>query len=390
MALSGTTEDYAVKLVLFRNAFRQFLSAGDTKAATALFEKTLDSFGGRFASEMGGYSLSALRNLVSRPKSTKELESLLTLVEESVSSFRELAEAETELRNSPSDERAKRKLALSAIKLMDWDLALRTYAELGGERGSICRWELAEPGLRGDNCTFERCGDYWWGCTDGKDEQGLLFRSISIHASFWYRRALAEGKMTGLKVALVKNRIGQSKAWMGEPRSVVSMKAEGRGKEQLIFSEDFEGNSMKFALTTVGSFPCPACSKVGMGVDGSRGFGFGRSSCRRDAHFNYVNTLTATFKQPWFITRVEFDEMERYGNTGSAGNIIVNRVGNERLWKHDFCRLPHNDRRADTTFRHRNIEIGKIATNISFQVVDITCRSEEFIDNVKIYGRLAW
>ena len=159
--------------------------------------------------------------------------------------------------------------------------------------------------------------------------------------------------------------------------------------EHLIFFEDFEREAMEFELATVGTFPYPASIQTGMGVDGSRGFGFGRSDCNSNAHFNYVNTLTAYFNRRYFITRVEFDEMERYGNTGSVGNIIVNRTGNERLENKDFCRMPTNDKIADTEFRHRDIEIGKMATNISFQVVDITGKSEEFIDNVKIYGRLA-
>ena len=158
--------------------------------------------------------------------------------------------------------------------------------------------------------------------------------------------------------------------------------------EHLIFFEDFERGSMEFDLSTVGTFPYPACIQDGMGVDGSRGFGFGRSSCNKNAWFDYVTTLTASFGRRYFITRVEFDEMERYGNLGSSGNIIVNRTGDEELRNLDFCRV-NNDGVADTVFRHRDILIGKMATNICFQVVDITGKSEEFIDNVKIYGRLA-
>ena len=47
--------------------------------------------------------------------------------------------------------------------------------------------------------------------------------------------------------------------------------------EHLIFFEDFERDSMEFELATVGTFPNPACIQDSMGVDGSRGFGFGRS-----------------------------------------------------------------------------------------------------------------
>lgn len=404
MAYSSKTDNVAVKFVLFRNAFRQFLAGGDAKAATALFEETFRIFGGRFASEMANYSMSTLRKLDNSSKPSETIHSLKALVDESVASCQELVDAETVLRSHPEDEKAKRKLAFNAVKLMDWGLALKIYAELGGRRGDICRWELAVPESRGDECTFEQCGDYWWSCIDGKDERGLLFRSVSRHAAYWYCKALAGRRMTELKVELVKKRISRTKLGMGVPYSGVAENVNERKRElsdahiadesvaeasgeQLIFSEDFEGNSMKFALTTVGSFPHPACIQPGMGVNGSRGFGFGRSPVAGDAHFKYVNTLTATFKQRYFITKVEFDEIERYGNTGSVGNIIVNRSGHERLKNHDFCRFPHNDGKADRGFRHRNIAIGKIATSISFQVVDITGGSEEFIDNVKIYGK---
>ena len=167
------------------------------------------------------------------------------------------------------------------------------------------------------------------------------------------------------------------------------MNAGAEYAEHLIFFEDFERESIEFDLTTVGTFPYPASFQDGMGVNGSRGFGFGRSSCNKNAWFDYVNTLTASFKHRYFITRVEFDEMERYGNTGSSGNIIVNRTGDERIDNRDFCRMPYNDGVADTEWRHHDTEIGKMATNISFQVVDITGKSEAFIDNVKVYGRLA-
>ena len=167
------------------------------------------------------------------------------------------------------------------------------------------------------------------------------------------------------------------------------MSAGAQYAEHLIFFEDFERASMEFDLATVGTFRNPASIQDSMGVDGSRGFGFGRSSVTGSAHLNYVNTLVASFNARYFISRVEFDEMERYGNWGSCGSIIINRRGDEQLENNDFCKVPANDKVADKEYRHRSIEIGMMATNISFQVSDITDVSEEFMDNVKIYGRLA-
>ena len=160
--------------------------------------------------------------------------------------------------------------------------------------------------------------------------------------------------------------------------------------EHLIFFEDFEREAMEFELCTIGTFSNPACIQDSMGIGDSRGFGFGRSSSTGSAHLNYVNTLTASFGDRYYITRIVFDEMERYGNWGSRGSIGINCRKGELLPEiDDFGKMPVNDKVADIEYRHRDFEIGMIATNVSFQVSDITSGSELFIDNVKIYGRLA-
>ena len=210
MGYSGKTENAAVKFVLLRNAFRQFLMAGDIKNAQALFDRAFYRFGGRFAAEMANYSSSTLRKLANSPKLSKSVKPLLALVEESMASCKEIAEAEADLKKRSSDMQAKLKLALHAVKLQDWELALKTYAEIDGKRGDVCRWEIKDFGAAEKGFTCEQIGDFWWESVDGKDEQGLLFRSISCHAAYWYRKALAEEKMTELKSALVKKRLAKT------------------------------------------------------------------------------------------------------------------------------------------------------------------------------------
>ena len=208
---SGQTENAAVKFVLLRNALRQFLMAGDIKNAQALFDRAFDKFGGRFAAEMANYSSSTLRKLANSPKLSKSVKQLLTLVEESMASCKAIAEAEADLKKRSSDMQAKLKLALHAVELQDWELALKTYAEIDGKRRDVCRWEIKALGADEKGFTCEQVGDFWWESVDGKNEQGLLFRSVSRHAAYWYRKALAEEKMTELKSALVKKRIAKAR-----------------------------------------------------------------------------------------------------------------------------------------------------------------------------------
>lgn len=155
-------------------------------------------------------------------------------------------------------------------------------------------------------------------------------------------------------------------------------------EEYLILDEDFERGPMAFDLETVGTFPNAPGVKEGMGVDGSRAFSFGRSSCGANVWTGYMNTLTATFRGDFEITRIEFDEMERYGNWGSQGTVLANGMTVDDTV---FGRLPSNNRVADTTFRHRVMNVAVSATNLSFHVEDITDDSELYIDNIKVYGR---
>ena len=142
MGYSEKTDNVAVKFVLLRNAFRQFLTAGDINNAQMLFDRTFDKLGGRFAAEVANYSVATLRKQANSSEFAKSVKPLLMLVEESMASRKAIAEAEADLRKRAADMQAKLKLAIHAVRLQDWELALKTYAESDGKRGKVCRWEL--------------------------------------------------------------------------------------------------------------------------------------------------------------------------------------------------------------------------------------------------------
>ena len=82
---------------------------------------------------------------------------------------------------------------------------------LDDQQGAMAKWELAYPKSAEGGFTAEMVADKWWGMTEGKDENGLAFHSFANHAAYWYRKALAEGKMDELKTALVKKRVSKAK-----------------------------------------------------------------------------------------------------------------------------------------------------------------------------------
>ena len=157
-----------------------------------------------------------------------------------------------------------------------------------------------------------------------------------------------------------------------------------QNEEYLIFAEDFEKGATLMSLMTVGTFPTPPGIKDNMGVGESRAFSFGRSSAGSNAWTSYMNTLIARFDREYVITRIEFDEMERYDNWGSQGTLQANGMTIENT---GFAKLPSNNHVADTEFRHRSFDVSVVATNLSFHCEDITSSSELFIDNIRIYGR---
>lgn len=150
----------------------------------------------------------------------------------------------------------------------------------------------------------------------------------------------------------------------------------------LIAQENFEG-AMSCRLVSVGSYPVAPGIKSGMGIDGSKAYGFGRSSCAGSALDGYVNDLIFTFSKKYVITRVEFWEMERYGNWGSEGWLMANGTILENT---TFARLPENDFIADTSFRKRDFVLNVICDELTFRCWDITEESELFIDEIRIYG----
>ncbi|MBP5319676.1 MAG: hypothetical protein J6334_01715, partial [Kiritimatiellae bacterium] len=158
---------------------------------------------------------------------------------------------------------------------------------------------------------------------------------------------------------------------------------------RVLLSENFDGETIdpRLTVSTVGSFTAAPGVKEELGVAGTRAFGFGRSTCGSSAFDNYMTTLTVTFDAPTYVASIAFDEMERYGDWGSQGRILVDGTVVDGL---TFTKPGSggygNSQEADTEFRHRSLTLNMPLTTLSLQVHDITTSSEEFIDNLRIIG----
>ena len=259
---SKLSDNVAVKFVLFRNSFNLLLNVGDVVTAQKLFDAVYVKFGGRFASAMANFSRDTLKKMANTPKHAAAAKPLLALVEEAEESCKACDEAAKELGKRPSDQKARMRLAINAIKISDWGLALKTYAKNDDDKGRICSWELMDPKSRTADYTAEKIGDYWWGFADGKDERRLLFKSTTRHAAYWYRKALAEGGMSELKKKLVEKRLA-SISRTGKLKAKTADQTGG-GKPKCYKCKG-QGTVQVFRLE-----PCAECNGKGVIKTGSR------------------------------------------------------------------------------------------------------------------------
>ena len=259
---SKLSDNVAVKFVLFRNSFNLLLNVGDVATAQKLFNAVYVKFGGRFASVMANFSRDTLKKMANSPKHAVAAKPLLALIEEAEESCKACDEAVKELAKRPSDQKARMRLAINAIKISDWELALKTYAKNDDDKGRICSWELMDPKSRTADYTAEKVGDYWWGFVDGKDEHRLLFKSTTRHAAYWYRKALAEGEMSELKKKLVEKRLA-SISRTGKLKAKTADQTGG-GKPKCYKCKG-QGTVQVFRLE-----PCAECNGKGVIKTGSR------------------------------------------------------------------------------------------------------------------------
>lgn len=154
-----------------------------------------------------------------------------------------------------------------------------------------------------------------------------------------------------------------------------------------LLTEDFEDSELDSLITlrTAGSFSTSAGVRETSAFGSTRAFGFGVSTCGSNCYYSYATRLVITLPESTYVSAISFNEMEVYGNWGSAGKVEVDGENLTSAW-FDFSRPPYNDHNADTSFRHKSFEIDRKVTTLSLYVWDITRVSECFIDDLVVIG----
>lgn len=162
-----------------------------------------------------------------------------------------------------------------------------------------------------------------------------------------------------------------------------------REKNDIIFSEDFEDNSLdsRIDIQTLRVPPYPDSSS-GAGIKpvknlgSAYAYGFGRSSCAASCFSDYTSTLRIDLGKPTFVSTISFKYMELFGNWGSWGKIFLDGV--PLSGGRDFQGTPSNGGQPDVTFTEGLYTVDSEATVIELRVEDITNSSEIFIDDLII------
>lgn len=151
-----------------------------------------------------------------------------------------------------------------------------------------------------------------------------------------------------------------------------------------VLTEDFEDSSLdpRISISTVGSFLSSPGIKTFAAIEGSKAFGFGRSTNRFNSFGNFVTSFTITFDEPTLVSSLSFREMEVFDNWGSNGYVLGDGllIGSSS----SFGRLPYNDRIADSSFRIVDLPVNQTVTTLVLRVEDITDLSEIYIDQISV------
>ena len=172
---------------------------------------------------------------------------------------------------NPSDPIPQGRLAASYVLLGDWESAAKAFGKSGGEVAKVVAAETS-GGMAAD-----KIADFWWTYklldTEFTDSADDLEEAFKAHAAVWYRKALQNGEIAGVKRQLIEKRIkGQAPDKAAdavaaatvakkEPAPAPAVKMATSGGLQTMSIEIARGRKMEFVQCPAGTFVTAAGNK---------------------------------------------------------------------------------------------------------------------------------
>ena len=111
---------------------------------------------------------------------------------------KEVAKMKALAAKRPADDVVRRRYAEALAASGNWTAALDEFAKVKGKPGQIAAAEKSGKGVSGDIASF------WW---DYEPEEQYSAEAIKRHAVEFYKKALADGSISGLKKTLAEKRV---------------------------------------------------------------------------------------------------------------------------------------------------------------------------------------
>ena len=193
-----TDDDAPVpRYVLRQMAFHQYVIGAEFGKAAELYSAVRNESGIEYATGM----VRNERNRLGRP-GAKALRNQIVADEKSLKTITAL---KSRLARSPEDAKLHEQLALEYVACGDWGSALVAFRDCKGDVSKVAKWELS--GNRDDGYDAAKAANFWWAFADGQIRNRQIAESMKIHASNWYKKAVALNLLSGLDAKVAEKRI---------------------------------------------------------------------------------------------------------------------------------------------------------------------------------------
>ena len=187
-------DNEAVRFVFLRGSVNYYIIGEDYNKAAEILEELKENFDVPPAEIV---SLLIRANRQGRLRKSPRLESMFRFAQAQVQAEKDRKELAVSLKNVASGT-LRRQYAETLAVLGNWEKAL---TEFGKSDGNVA--EIAKADLSGTGDALE-IGDFWWSYKGNYKGGEIVFRN---RAADYYRKAIAEGKVDGLKKTLVEQRL---------------------------------------------------------------------------------------------------------------------------------------------------------------------------------------
>ncbi|MBR2920067.1 MAG: hypothetical protein IKC27_01780 [Kiritimatiellae bacterium] len=228
--------DEAMKYLFLRGAVSYYIRSGDFGKAADAVEQLKSNIKGVPPSDIVEVISSALGrdNALKAPR----LNSQLQLAQAQVRAAKDSRKLLSQLRQVKTDP-VLRQYAETLALLGDWKGALAEFSKVSGEVGRLAKGDA--DGTAGK----AELGDFWWDYKTSYTGGEPAFRE---RAANYYRKAIADGKLDGLKRTLVEQRLA-SLSHPDADMQVVDTKHQNDTKTNDRKSRDTEGRTSTRIVT---------------------------------------------------------------------------------------------------------------------------------------------